>query len=147
TRPRAGGVEAGEFAAPAAVPLDILMRWPAADPRLLDGTADLAALPIDHSVAPAPFRGGSVAAAAALDEFAEGRVAAYGDERNHPDGDASSRLSPYLHFGHVSPHHIVTRLLRREGWKLSRLAKTATGAKAGWWGASPGAEAYLDQLV
>jgi deoxyribodipyrimidine photo-lyase len=38
-------------------------------------------------------------------------------------------------------------VLRREGWTLSRLAKTVAGAKTGWWGASAGAEAYLDQLV
>jgi deoxyribodipyrimidine photo-lyase len=147
TRPRAGGVEAGQLAVPAPVHPDILTRWLPADERLLDETEGLAALPIDHSVAPAPFRGGSVAAAGALDDFVERRVAAYGDERNHPDDDASSGLSPYLHFGHVSPHQIVTRVLRGEGWKRSRLAKTVTGAKAGWWGASPGAEAYLDQVV
>jgi len=147
TRPRARGVEAGELPPPLVVPEEVLTRWPAADPRLLDGGASLAGLPIDHDVAPAPFEGGAVAAADCLQDFVEHRVASYGDERNHPDDDASSGLSPYLHFGHVSPHQIVTRVLRAEGWTLSRLAKTVTGAKAGWWGASPGAEAYLDQLV
>jgi deoxyribodipyrimidine photo-lyase len=147
TRPRAGGVEADELPAPKTVPTDVLARWPAADERLLDGRAALSALPIDHGVPPAPFRGGATAAAARLQEFVERRVGVYGDDRNHPDDDASSGLSPYLHFGHVSPHEIVTRVLRREGWKLSRLAKTATGAKAGWWGASAGAEAFLDQVV
>jgi deoxyribodipyrimidine photo-lyase len=147
TRPRAGGVEPGELPPPPAVPQDVLTRWPAADDALLDGRAALDGLPIDHSVAPAPFRGGSRAAAACLEDFVEQRLAAYGDERNHPDDDASSGLSPYLHFGHVSPHAVVTRVLRREGWKLSRLTKTATGAKTGWWGASAAAEAYLDQIV
>jgi deoxyribodipyrimidine photo-lyase len=147
TRPRAGGVEPGDLPAPKAPPEAVLVRWPAADERLLDGREGLDGLPIDHTVAPVPFRGGSAAATACLQAFVERRVAVYDDDRNHPDDDVSSGLSPYLHFGHVSPHEIVTRVLRREGWKLSRLAKTATGAKTGWWGALAGAEAYLDQLV
>jgi deoxyribodipyrimidine photo-lyase len=146
-RPREAGVEAGELPAPKSVPDDVRARWPAADDRLLDGNAGLDGLPIDHTVAPVPFRGGAAAAADRLRDFVERQVAGYGDERNHPDDDVSSGLSPYLHFGHVSPHDILTRVLRRERWRPSRISRTAAGAKTGWWGASVGAEAYLDQLV
>jgi deoxyribodipyrimidine photo-lyase len=52
-----------------------------------------------------------------------------------------------LHFGHIAAHEIVAKILRHEGWSPSRLAKTATGAKDGWWGVSPSAEAFLDQVV
>ena len=38
------------------VPADVLLRWPAADPGVLAGTSGLAALPIDHTVAPTALR-------------------------------------------------------------------------------------------
>jgi deoxyribodipyrimidine photo-lyase len=70
---------------------------------------DLAALPIDHAVPPVPYAGGPVAAHAALDDFIAHRLARYA-ERNHPDADATSGLSPYLHFGHISAHEIAARI-------------------------------------
>jgi deoxyribodipyrimidine photo-lyase len=56
-------------------------------------------------------------------------------------------LSPYLHFGHVSAHEVFETVMRAERWNLGRLAPKASGLREGWWGASPGAEAFLDQLV
>ncbi len=72
---------------------------------------------------------------------------AYDEARNHPDEDAGSGLSPFLHFGHLSAHEVLHRVLEREGWTPARLATSASGAKEGWWGASRSAEAFLDQLV
>jgi deoxyribodipyrimidine photo-lyase len=37
--------------------------------------------------------------------------------------------------------------MRHEGWSLGKLSAKATGSREGWWGVSPGAEAYLDQLL
>ncbi|MDD3799010.1 MAG: deoxyribodipyrimidine photo-lyase, partial [Novosphingobium sp.] len=45
---------------------------------------------------------GERAAGAQLADFA-GRVADYEDTRNLPSADGCSRLSPYLHFGEISP--------------------------------------------
>jgi len=146
-RPRAGGIARGDLPAPIPVPADVRVRWPEADARLLSAEGGLASLPVDHRVTPGVLRGGSVAAQASLTAFAETRLPTYGEARNHPDDDAASGLSPYLHFGHVSVHDVVTRVLRREAWTLSRLARSATGAKEGWWGAAPGTEAFLDQIV
>ena len=36
--------------------------------------------------------------------------------RNSPDEDVTSGLSPYLHFGHVSTHHVFAALAARERW-------------------------------
>jgi deoxyribodipyrimidine photo-lyase len=69
---------------------------------------DLAKLPIDHGVPPVPYAGGPTAARAALDDFIDHKLARYAD-RNHPDADAASGLSPYLHFGHISAHEIASR--------------------------------------
>jgi len=59
---------------------------------------------IDRSVGRvSSFKGGSVEAARLLREFVSKKLVGYGKRRNHPEVDATSRLSPYLHFGHFSP--------------------------------------------
>jgi deoxyribodipyrimidine photo-lyase len=72
------------------------------DLSLLDG------FPLDRSVRPvtAP-RGGSHAARHALRRFVAERLAGYAEHRNHPERDATSRLSAYLHFGHIGPHTVA----------------------------------------
>ncbi len=59
---------------------------------------------IDRSLAPArDWRGGSKQALRLLREFVKHKLPGYGKLRNKPDIDRTSRLSPYLHFGHISP--------------------------------------------
>ena len=63
----------------------------------------VASCPIDHSVPPSPlFKGGMKAAHARLAGFLEHGIERYSTERNDPNLDASSGLSPYLHFGNIS---------------------------------------------
>lgn len=57
---------------------------------------------------------GEAAAHARLDSFAD-MVAAYEDDRNLPSEDGSSRLSPHLHWGEVSPVQVWHRLSGRRG--------------------------------
>ncbi|MGI9291763.1 MAG: cryptochrome/photolyase family protein [Gammaproteobacteria bacterium] len=42
-----------------------------------------------------------------LDEFVADTAAAYKDDRNRPDLTGTSRLSPHLHFGEISPHQVA----------------------------------------
>jgi deoxyribodipyrimidine photo-lyase len=49
------------------------------------------------------FQGGSREAARLLHEFVSKKLQRYARERNHPELGSTSRLSPYLHFGHISP--------------------------------------------
>ncbi len=64
--------------------------------------------PVDRSLSPVAMgRGGGHAARQALRRFVAERLAGYAEHRNHPDLDATSRLSPYLHFGHVGPHTVA----------------------------------------
>ncbi len=49
------------------------------------------------------FTGGTHAALKRLHEFVDKELAAYDKMRNHPEVDGTSRLSPYLHFGHIGP--------------------------------------------
>ena len=96
---------------------------------------------------PVERRGGAVAAAEALERFLEERLDHYDEKRNRPLDRATSELSPYLHFGHVSPHQVFAAIAEREDWNPGRLGEDASGARRGWWGMGEGAEAFLDQLV
>ncbi len=51
-----------------------------------------------------------------LDAFIEGAACHYATQRNLPDRIGSSRLSPHLHFGEISPRRIVQRL-QSTTWK------------------------------
>ncbi|MEO8196897.1 MAG: deoxyribodipyrimidine photolyase [Thermoanaerobaculia bacterium] len=148
--------------APAASPLDSLdlpalkelsvkegdRDWSWASDSLLAGdAAALAALPIDHSVAPGVQRGGSAAAEAQFSAFLYRKLLLYAENRNHPDEEGASGLSPYLHFGHLSVHQILHDLAEVERWSPEDVAPSTTGARAGWWRMSPPAEAFLDQVV
>jgi deoxyribodipyrimidine photo-lyase len=60
--------------------------------------------PLDRSVSPVShWRGGSTEALRRLKDFVQHKLHGYGTQRNKPEIDHTSRLSPYLHFGHVSP--------------------------------------------
>ena len=144
-RPEPRPLDALPRSAPPAVPADVIERWPNAI-AWLDGSGRLQALPIDRRVRVVETRGGATAARARLREFIGVDLPRYGTERNHPDEDISSRLSPYLHWGHLSVHEVFDALMTREGW-LGDLPQHATGTKAGWWGVSVEAEAYLDELI
>jgi hypothetical protein len=89
-----------------------------ADPALLPfepvdlvGEPDdvVAAAPVDHTVGPvADTPGGSRAGYARWADFRDRRLGRYGKERNDATRrDAVSRLSPYLHYGMVSPLRIA----------------------------------------
>ncbi len=58
----------------------------------------------DRTVKPVDsFRGGTHAAQKLLKEFVTHKLANYAKKRNHPEVDGTSLMSPYLHFGHISP--------------------------------------------
>lgn len=47
---------------------------------------------------------GEAGAHANLDSFLDSALTDYSDDRNRPDKRGTSRLSPHLHFGEISPH-------------------------------------------
>ncbi len=70
-------------------------------------------LKIDRSVGPAAkFRGGTRAARRHLDRFIENGLTIYGTGRAKAEESPVSLLSPYLHFGQVSPVEIVLKMLK-----------------------------------
>lgn len=63
---------------------------------------------LDRSVLPVTaWRGGTEEAVRMLQEFVDQRLDGYSTGRNKPEIDHTSRLSPYLHFGHLSPITVV----------------------------------------
>ena len=100
------------------------------DARTMDTPALVAAAAIDHSIGPvAHTRGGSVAGYARFTAFVAGALGDYHLMRNDPlapEGHGVSRMSAYLHYGHVSP------------MRIARVAANVGG---------PGAEKYLNELL
>jgi deoxyribodipyrimidine photo-lyase len=79
-----------------------------------DGSVDITASwkELDRSVKPVDlFRGGTSQALRLLDEFVKHKLARYPVNHGKPETDGTSRLSPYLHFGHIGPHTVMNAVL------------------------------------
>jgi deoxyribodipyrimidine photo-lyase len=88
---------------------------------------------IDRSVGPVEsFTGGTHAAVKRLHEFVKNDLAAYDKTRNHPETDGTSRLSPYLHFGHIGP--LTIALAVEKAHKEGQVSRTAR-------------DSYINELV
>ncbi len=82
---------------------------------------------IKKDVSPsAEFTGGTSEAKKKLKIFIQKKLAVYGNLRSHPDKNIESDLSPYLHFGQISPVYIALEVLKSK---------------------SPGADKFLDELI
>lgn len=71
---------------------------------------------VDHSVPPSPrFPGGREAGLERLKRFVTGgTLARYADEQSDPGAGVESDLSPYLHFGCLSPREVAVRVLHAD---------------------------------
>lgn len=87
-----------------------------------DWTLDLTVQPVRD------FHGGTDEALKRLNSFLKNGLAGYVKNRNKPELDATSHLSPYLHFGHLGPHTVALAVKKAEA---PRAAK----------------EAFLEQLI
>jgi deoxyribodipyrimidine photo-lyase len=97
-----------EFLRPAAA-IRAEVRWTGPPPEWhTEITAEkipalVAGCDIDHSVQPsADFRGGNGEARRRLNDFLRDGLRRYAKLKNEPCARATSELSPYLHFGHIS---------------------------------------------
>jgi deoxyribodipyrimidine photo-lyase len=68
-------------------------------------------LNIDKSVSFATFKGGYTEAKKYLKDFINYKLYKYKEFRSHPELDFQSHLSPYLHFGQISPVEVVLEVL------------------------------------
>jgi deoxyribodipyrimidine photo-lyase len=84
-------------------------RWP--ESMALAELSLLPHIPWHESLA-RNWKPGESAARAALKEFVEKRLPHYADHRDRPDQSVSSRLSPYLRHGELSPRQVWTAVLK-----------------------------------
>jgi deoxyribodipyrimidine photo-lyase len=84
-------------------------------------------LKIDESVKKANWiQGGNIIARNHLESFLENKLDHFGDLRNDPSQNYLSNMSPYLHFGQISPLYIALSVNKTHG---------------------PGVEPYLEELI
>ncbi len=99
-----------------------LYRWQPPKPVAsfaLTGDITAGFAKLDRSVGPVDtFTGGTHAALKRLRTFIRNDLASYDEMRNHPEAAGTSCLSPYLHFGNISPLTIalaVQKAVRESG--------------------------------
>ncbi len=130
------------------LPGQITEKWPQVNLEFLENIPDeLKKIPIDHNVQSIKNAGGSRAGKKLLKKFITEKLPDYDEIRNHPQEDATSGLSPYLHFGHISAHEVFYSLQKYENWHPGKLDEKTNGRREGWWGMSRSAEAFIDQLI
>ena len=146
--PQADPLARARLPASPQLPPDLGKRWPMANPtELLTSDSRLRSFPIDHAVRPVATVGGSGVASRALRSFLKIKLDRYAAERNQPECEVTSGLSPYLHFGHISVHQVLEAVMRAADWTPNNVASKATGSSNGWWGMAPEVEAFLDELI
>ncbi|WP_019904305.1 deoxyribodipyrimidine photo-lyase [Methylobacterium sp. 77] len=103
---------------------------PKSEIDISDPDAVLAGMSLDREVNPVKrFTGGETEARRRLKAYLAGPFRSYGSDRNRPEAGAASHMSPYLHFGQISPVEIA-------------LAVRASKA-----GVSEDRASYLEELV
>ncbi len=107
-------------------------------------------LDIDHSVGPVEsMRGGRFEALIRFEKFLQGGLDRYDTGRNDTDDPATSGLSPWIHFGHISSFEIVLAVLDKANWDIGMISfeDTGRGSRSGWWGLPEAYEGFLDQII
>ena len=96
------------------------------------GVSDvLGDLTIDREVGPVSrfFQGGTSSGKALYQDFLDSWLPDYDVQRNQPQTDYTSTMSPYLHYGMISPLYLITQMLSQ------------------CQGNDPNVESYLEELI
>ncbi|HPQ52316.1 MAG TPA: deoxyribodipyrimidine photo-lyase [Spirochaetota bacterium] len=73
-------------------------------------------LEVSREVKPVRWiQGGTTEAKKLLDAFCREKLPKYGEERNEPSRDFQSVMSPYLHFGQISPLFVALKIREHSG--------------------------------
>jgi deoxyribodipyrimidine photo-lyase len=75
---------------------------------------------------------GEAGALMRFEEFVANDLAGYADLRDRPDISRSSRLSPHLHFGEISPRHVWARLSGERSEPAKRVGIDKFLSELGW---------------
>lgn len=123
-------------------------RYPRADEVLDDIPKFISTLDINHDVGITEKKGTRQYALGKLGDFIAHGLHRYDEERNDPDADAASGLSPWLHFGLISEYEIVKAVLdhQPEEWDLDDITPN-NGKNSGFFNGDPNVESFLDEVI
>ncbi len=146
--PLADPLENKKLPKPASPDRKILDRWPPRSAADLKNSRDwIPELPLKGAAPATDARGGSEQAAEMLDDFIQNRLSDYADKANHPDENATSELSPWLHFGHISAHQVFRGVVERGDAALGQPITSRVGKVDSWWSLDSSSQNFIDQLV
>jgi deoxyribodipyrimidine photo-lyase len=129
------------------LPQNHLEKWPHAGEALADPESLIAELNL-KKIGTIGINGSRESALGRLDSFLEDDLHRYGEERNHPDSNSASRLSPWLHFGKISEYEIVKAALERqpESWDPGQITFNK-GQREGFFNGDASIDAFLDEVI
>ena len=108
----------------------------------------VASLPVDPSVPPVAASGGSTAGRRVLADFVEHKLPRYVVSRNqpdHPEDNASSGLSWYLHYGHIGIQEVCEAVLGTE-WTTDQI-NTAARGRDDFFSRDANVNGFLDEAI
>tara|TARA_Y100001937_G_scaffold12497_3_gene16058 strand:- start:5915 stop:7612 length:1698 start_codon:yes stop_codon:yes gene_type:complete len=102
--------------------------------------------PLDFNVPAISVNGSRAAALNQMKRFVES-MSIYESDRNNPDSNATSGLSPYLHFGKISAHELVSRIFDTYGLQDSVKALIYNNGSKGFFPGPPEVDSFLDEVL
>lgn len=103
---------------------------------------------LKQDIGPIGIPGTRAAALQRLNDFTATEMLGYDDDRNHPDKERTSRLSPWLHFGKLSAFEAVSKVfaMQPDGWDIQD-SRPVRGKRNGFFRGHGAVESYLDELI
>ena len=104
-------------------------------------------LDIDKTVEISSIHGGYSYALKQLNKFIDIGYQDYANYSSNPSKEASSQLSPYLHYGQISTHEVFEKISNLESWSPETIDPKMQGRRQGWWGSTENFESFMDELI
>lgn len=127
---------------------EFLEKYPTAEKQFNKPDHFINSLPINHNVGKIDLQGTRQAALGKLGQFIRYGLSKYDDSHNDPDENATSGLSPWLHFGKISEYEIVDAVLNHqpEEWSLDSISFNK-GSTGGFFNGDPNVDGFLDEVI
>lgn len=130
------------------MPDDLADRYPPAGQYLSNIKNFISGISIRHDIPALDIKGTRQAALGKLGQFINYGLLEYDEQRNNPDENKVSGLSPWLHFGKISEYEIVKAVLDHQpkGWDLGDITFNK-GSTGGFFNGDPNIDGFLDEVI
>jgi deoxyribodipyrimidine photo-lyase len=127
---------------------EIINQYPDGKKALANIPSFIQSLDINHSVEPIEWEGSRQAGLGMLGQFIQYGLLDYGEKRNDPDENKTSHLSPWLHFGKISPFEVVRAVFeyQPDDWSLDKITYNK-GSTGGFFNGNEDIADFLDELI